>query len=137
MYLSLVLRKSPLTIEFPCVTHMYVMEAAGRTDEAAGPSGQQGAYPTPAPAGKPATTLSKKRYGELEQFFRVTVNDEDVLHTLMTGVREIMKFDPGATRYTPELGRKITVMRKARVERLVKEAEKRGEDKALQASSST
>jgi len=115
------------------------METPGRGDEAAGPSGKQaGGGPAQSPpAGKPATTLSKKRYWELEELFRVTVNDEDMLDALMSGVRHIMNFDPGATRYTPELGKKITAMRKARVERLVKEAEKRGEDKALQARSST
>ena len=86
-------------------------------------------------SGRPESTLSKKRYYDIEERFRALIvtnkaeGEEEVLGQLMMTIRDVMGFDPKATRYTPQLGKRMGDLRKARVERLIHEAELRGEAK--------
>lgn len=52
-------------------------------------------------------------YFELEAGVRDVLRDEDKVCEVMACVRRVMAFDPHASRYTPELGRKTVEARRA------------------------
>ena len=53
------------------------------------------------------STMMHKRYQEMERGFAAVVTMEPGLRV----VRDVMKFDPDAKRYTPEVGKKILAYR--------------------------
>lgn len=62
------------------------------------------------------STMTRKRYQEMERGFAAVVLDATMepglrVDALMRVVRDVMKFDPDAKRYTPELGKKILAYR--------------------------
>lgn len=55
--------------------------------------------------GKAASTMSKRRYEAMETRLRVMVDDEK-REDIMRMIREVMQYDPYASRYTPEVGQR-------------------------------
>jgi hypothetical protein len=55
---------------------------------------------------KAVSMMSKKRYHQIERHLRDTIGDDNILMVAMEGICNIMNFDPSASTYTPELGKK-------------------------------
>ena len=68
---------------------------------------------------KPVSIMSKKRYAELQVAFtrdlRTLVPDlNTAVGTIMSSVCEVMRYDPIASRYTPELGQMQVAARRTK-----------------------
>lgn len=53
------------------------------------------------------SSMSKKRYQEIADKLANIIGDQDKLEEAMASIREIMKFDPDKSSYTPEHGQKV------------------------------
>lgn len=56
--------------------------------------------------------LSKKRYSEISNILRETYGQDATLDATLKKICDIMRFDPEASRYTPELGKRMMENRK-------------------------
>lgn len=56
---------------------------------------------------KGISTMSKKRYHDIESHLRLLTEDSVLIDQVMHCIRTIMKFDPSHNTYTQELGQKI------------------------------
>ncbi len=71
-------------------------------------------------ASEASATMSKRRYAELErrygEMLKEGLQHEKLLEGLMRTLREVMRYDPEASIYTKELGRRMMEMRRRRAE---------------------
>jgi hypothetical protein len=59
------------------------------------------------------STMSKRRYAELEGLLRERVGLSGAdLESVLLAVRDALRFDPGASQYTAELGRRQMARRR-------------------------
>lgn len=61
---------------------------------------------------KAIVTLSKKRYNEIGHQLGSFINDPVLVQQILTTIRNVTFFDPEASQYTQEKGRKMIEQRK-------------------------
>jgi hypothetical protein len=69
---------------------------------------------------KPHTVMTKKRFAGMETILQTTLHDmpdiDQTVASVMQQIKDLLHFDPTASTYTPEVGKKISAYRRRKAD---------------------